>query len=167
MQRLFILFSFLLAITSVNANNLKAVEGDMQTPPLKLDDLQGNTHDLTTYIGKVVLVQFWGTYCPPCRKEMPSMNRLLKKMGDTPFKILAINMGEPEDAVRAFADEVKAEFTILLDPEGTGSIPMEKMAKMFSALDKNADGTLQKSELTPQRRRRGGEEGGRRPGKDL
>ncbi len=56
----------------------------------------------------------------------------------------------------------------LLDPQGTGSIPMEKMTKMFTALDKNADGTLQKSELTPLRRRRGGEEGGRRrPGKDL
>ncbi|HGY92444.1 MAG TPA: hypothetical protein ENK43_14845 [Planctomycetes bacterium] len=56
----------------------------------------------------------------------------------------------------------------LLDPEGKGSISMEKMSKLFSALDKNADGTLQKEELTPRRRRRGGEEGGRRrPGKDL
>ncbi len=56
----------------------------------------------------------------------------------------------------------------LLDPDGTGSVSMEKMNKLFSALDKNADGTLQKEELSPRRRRRGGEEGGRRrPGKDL
>lgn len=46
------------------------------------------------------------------------MNRLMKKMGDTPFEILAVDMGEPKDQVQAFVDEVKPEFKILLDEEG-------------------------------------------------
>ncbi len=104
--------------TSVYANNLKAVEKKVASPPLMLNDMQGKLHDLEQYKGKVVLVQFWGTYCPPCRKEMPSMNRLMEKMDDTPFAILAINMGEPEGTVQTFVDEVKPEFTILLDPNG-------------------------------------------------
>lgn len=108
----------LVLFTSAYANNLKPVEGDVASPPLALNDMQGKPHDLEQYKGKVVLVQFWGTYCPPCRKEMPSMNRLMEKMGDTPFAILAVNMGEPEDLVQTFVDEVKPEFTILLDPNG-------------------------------------------------
>lgn len=115
----FLMISFMLTLATASATNLKPVEDDVKTPPLKLSDMQGKLHDLTDYKGKVVLVQFWGTYCPPCRKEMPSMNRLMKKMGTTPFAILAVNMGEPEEAVKAFINEVKPEFTVLLDPQGT------------------------------------------------
>jgi thiol-disulfide isomerase/thioredoxin len=118
-KQLLVIVSFILAIATASANNLKPVEGDVSSPPLKLNDMQGHSHDLSDYKGKVVLVQFWGTYCPPCRKEMPSMNRLQEKMGETPFAILAVNMGEPEDTVKSFIDEVKPEFTVLLDPDGT------------------------------------------------
>ena len=118
MKKLLLTVCFMFALASAGANNLKPVEGDTPSPPLKLKDIQGKSHDLNAYKGKVVLVQFWGTYCPPCRKEMPSMNRLQEKMGDTPFAILAVNMGEPEETVKSFIDEVKPDFTILLDPEG-------------------------------------------------
>lgn len=118
MKNLLLTVCIMFALTTAGANNLKPVEGDTPSPPLKLKDIQGKPHDLRDYKGKVVLVQFWGTYCPPCRKEMPSMNRLQKKMGDTPFAILAVNMGEPEETVQSFINEVKPDFTILLDPEG-------------------------------------------------
>lgn len=98
------------------ALDLKPVD-DIATPALDLTDLQGKSHKLDDYKGKVVLVQFWATYCTPCRKEMPSMNRLLEKMGDT-FVILAVNMGEERDAIDQFVAEVKPEFPILLDPDG-------------------------------------------------
>ena len=78
----------------------------------------GKMHDLKDYKGHVVLVQFWATYCTPCRKEMPSMNKLMKKMGDVPFKILAVDMGESKAEVTQFVKVVKPEFTILMDEEG-------------------------------------------------
>jgi len=115
------LFMFvILFFLSINlqATNLKPFTANTPTPPLKLTDLQGKTHDLNDYKGKVVLVQFWATYCGPCRKEMPSMNKMIKKMGDTPFKILAVDMGETKAEVMQFVNEVKPEFSILMDESG-------------------------------------------------
>ena len=114
-----ILFVFILSLSSqAYANNLKLYTAKGQTPALHLKDLQGKTHDLNDYKGQVVLVQFWATYCGPCRKEMPSMNKLMKKMAGVPFKILAVDMGETKEEITRFVDEVKPEFTILLDSTG-------------------------------------------------
>ena len=117
------LFILLFGITglsqgTVQAANLKPVTNDIVAPALTLKDLHGEIHDLKDYRGQVVLVQFWATYCGPCRKEMPSMNKMMQKMGDTPFKILAVDMGESEAEVKTFVNEVKPEFTILMDEEG-------------------------------------------------
>jgi len=103
---------------AAQAANLKPVEGKVAAPSLVLKDLQGKSHDLKEYKGQVVLVQFWATYCGPCRQEMPSMNKMMKKMGDIPFKILAVDMGESEAEVKQFVSEVKPEFTILMDEDG-------------------------------------------------
>ena len=102
----------------LQAANLKAVEDNVAAPSLVLKDLQGKQHDLNDYKGQVVLVQFWATYCGPCRNEMPSMNKMMKEMGDVPFKILAVDMGETKEEVDQFVSEVKPEFTILMDKDG-------------------------------------------------
>jgi len=102
----------------LQAANLKAVDGKVAAPSLVLQDLQGKQHDLKDYKGKVVLVQFWATYCAPCRKEMPSMNKMIKAMGDVPFKILAVDMGETKEEVEQFVSEVKPKFTVLMDEDG-------------------------------------------------
>jgi thiol-disulfide isomerase/thioredoxin len=119
MIRTLIVIAALAFAGQAGALNLKPVDAAPATP-LNLTDLQGKQHTLDTYKGKVVLVQFWATYCTPCRKEMPSMNRLREKMGDD-FVILAVNMGESRDDVEKFVSEVKPDFPILLDPDG-GSI---------------------------------------------
>jgi thiol-disulfide isomerase/thioredoxin len=106
-------------IQAADAAKLKPYTGNIQTPSLALKDLQGKTHNLDDYKDQVVLVQFWATYCAPCRTEMPSMNRLQQKLKGKPFKILAVNMAEETSEVMAFAKEVKPEFTILLDTDGS------------------------------------------------
>jgi len=118
MKELLLLIFLSLFTVQVNAADLKPVDGEIAAPALKLTNLNGEPVDLAELKGKVVLVQFWATYCPPCRKEMPSMNRLVEKMGDTPFVILAVNMGESQQEVDAFVKEVGPEFPILLDSEG-------------------------------------------------
>jgi peroxiredoxin len=117
-KRLFVLFALCAFSPLLQAGGLKAYTSNAPTPVLKLQDLQGKVHDLSDYKGQVVLVQFWATYCTPCRKEMPSMNKLIKKMGNTPFKILAVDMGESKEEVSRFVQQVKPEFTILMDPTG-------------------------------------------------
>ena len=99
-----------------SAAELKPYDGP--TPSLKLNTLQGEAVDLEQYKGKLVMVQFWATYCTPCRVEMPSMNRLQTKLGEN-FVILAVDMGEEAAEVQQFVDEVKPEFTILMDEDGS------------------------------------------------
>lgn len=114
-----LLIIVLLGFSSLaQATNLKPYTGMSKTPEFTLPDLQGKKHSLSDYKGQIVLLQFWATYCTPCRKEMPSMNNLIKKMAGTPFKILALNMGEDKSEVQSFVDEVKPEFTILMDSTG-------------------------------------------------
>ncbi len=112
----------LVLITShaLQAAELKEVKAKIATPTLKLESLKGDTINLKDEKGKVVLVQFWATYCTPCRVEMPSMNKLIKKLEaeKVPFKIIAVNMGETKEEVQKFVDEVKPEFTILMDSSG-------------------------------------------------
>lgn len=98
------------------AAELKPFDG--ATPALRLNTLQGEAVDLEQYKGKLVMVQFWATYCTPCRIEMPSMNRLQTKLGEN-FVILAVDMGEEAAEVQQFVDEVKPEFIILMDEDGS------------------------------------------------
>ena len=88
-------------------------------PALELADLDGAVHRLADYRGKTVLVNFWATWCTPCRAEMPSMERLRRSMEGRPFAVLAVNMGESARVARDFAEKLPVAFTVLLDREGS------------------------------------------------
>jgi len=107
----------LLLAFSVDAAEFRKVDG-VKPPPLALKDISGKTHDLKSYRGKVVLVNFWATWCPPCREEMPSMQRLKEKMAGRDFVMLGINSAEPPDEVGRFLELIKVDFPILYDPKG-------------------------------------------------
>jgi peroxiredoxin len=86
-------------------------------PPLVLKDMNGKSHSLAAYKGKVVLVNFWATWCPPCREEMPSMQRLKEKMAGRPFVMLGVDSGESPADLEGFLEKVKVDFTILFDAD--------------------------------------------------
>jgi thiol-disulfide isomerase/thioredoxin len=83
--------------------------------------MDGEPHRLADYEGKVVLVNFWATWCPPCRKEMPSLERLYQQFKDQPFMVLAVNQWETDDHVFSYMGELNVfpEFPILFDSEST------------------------------------------------
>ena len=110
----------LAAASGAAARELKAWNGGA-TPPLALKDLAGREHRLDGYAGQVVVVNFWATWCEPCRDEMPSMQRLREKMAGLPFAILAVNLGEGDARVAAFLERVPVAFDILMDRDGAVS----------------------------------------------
>jgi thiol-disulfide isomerase/thioredoxin len=101
----------------VNAKELRAWTGGA-TPALVLKYLDGREHRLADYQGKVLVVNFWATWCEPCRAEMPSFNQLKARFGDAPFAIIAVNMAEGEGRSGEFLKKVPVEFPILLDRDG-------------------------------------------------
>ena len=85
------------------------------TPALELKDLQEATHTLAAYRGKVVVLNFWATWCEPCRDEMPSFNKLRRSLEDKPVAMLAVNIGEGEPRIAEFLRKVPVDFPVLLD----------------------------------------------------
>ena len=88
------------------------------TPRLELSDLDGKPQRLADYRGRVVLVNFWATWCEPCREEMPSFERLRASLEGRAV-VLAVNLAEPESRIRRFLDTVPVRFPVLLDRDGT------------------------------------------------
>lgn len=109
-----------LAAAPAGAAELKPWTGG-PAPGLELRALDGDGHRLADYAGKVVLVNFWATWCVPCREEMPSMQRLKEHLAGKPFAVLAVNLDEPESRIRKFLSQMSVDFTVLLDPGKTAA----------------------------------------------
>ncbi|HEY6966657.1 MAG TPA: TlpA disulfide reductase family protein [Burkholderiales bacterium] len=102
------------------AQQLRAWTGGA-TPALALPDLAGRAHALGDYRGKVVLVNFWATWCEPCRAEMPSIGKLRTSLAGQPFEVLAVNVGEPESRIQRFMAQVPMAFPVLLDRDNAAA----------------------------------------------
>ena len=73
---------------------------------------------LSDHLGKVVLVDFWASWCPPCRKSLPLFNDLRNQLGDSSFEVFAINVDEePSDGIKLY-NQLKVEYDSGLDPTG-------------------------------------------------
>jgi peroxiredoxin len=84
-------------------------------PDFELPDIDGVVHQLSDYRGKVVIVNFWATWCPPCREEMPSMQRAWKRLQQQDIVILAVDVGEDEDTIFTFTADYPMDFPLLMD----------------------------------------------------
>ncbi|WP_139905776.1 TlpA disulfide reductase family protein [Clostridium thermarum] len=100
----------------------KEEEVKVKAPDFTLTDTQGNKVTLSDLKGKKVYLNFWATWCPPCRKEMPDIEKLYQETKDSDLVILAVNLGEDKDTVTAFADKNNYNFRILLDSAETVAI---------------------------------------------
>lgn len=107
-----IVFTIYSGLTRETQNVLKV--GD-DAPDFKLTDLNGNSHQLSDYKGHGVFLNFWGTWCAPCKKEMPAMGRQYEVYKNQGVQILAVNISESDLKVRSFADQYGMVFPTLID----------------------------------------------------
>jgi thiol-disulfide isomerase/thioredoxin len=91
------------------------------TPPLELADASGARHRLSDYRGKVVLLNFWATWCEPCKAELPSIERLRVALARKPFVVLAVQMGGSARTAKDTAAELGLHFPMLLDRDSSAT----------------------------------------------
>ena len=107
-------FFCLLPPVVVSGSQLETYASDAEAV-FSLPDLRGRERSLADYRGKVVLVNFWASWCPPCIYEMPELVRLKQRLAHRPFEILALNVGEKKYRVRKFVKLINFDLPVLLD----------------------------------------------------
>jgi thiol-disulfide isomerase/thioredoxin len=87
-------------------------------PQIRLPILAGGSSDLSAERGKVVLVNFWATWCEPCRTEMPGLQRLADELRDQPFALYAVDLQEDAATIQPYVRELGLRMPVLLDDDG-------------------------------------------------
>jgi len=100
---------------------LTALGTPLAAPPLRLTDFDGRPFKLEDHAGRVVLVNFWASWCRPCVTEIPSLHRLDAAMADNDFKIVTVNVGEDRERVAEFLQQVPVELPVLMDYDASTS----------------------------------------------
>jgi peroxiredoxin len=112
--------------SSSRALKLEIPKTATRAPEFELSDSAGKRQALKELAGKVVFLNFWATWCPPCIEEMPAMEKLHRELGDEGLVVLAVNFQESPERVKQFLSEHNLTFTALLDRDG-------KVAEQFQA----------------------------------
>ncbi|WP_157606886.1 TlpA disulfide reductase family protein [Sedimenticola selenatireducens] len=120
-------------LAATPAQTLTPVEPRPPAPDFTLQDLDGNRVRLVDLRGRPVIVNFWATWCPPCREEMPSMQRAWERLRPEGVALLAVNVGEDVDTVFQFTGSYPVEFPILFDHDGavSGAWPIRGLPTTF------------------------------------
>lgn len=115
-------FSFLPRDAAI-AGDLTALNSRPVAPDFELEDMGGSRYRLSDLRGTVVLVNFWASWCAPCRAEMPSLERLKNRIEKPDFKILAVNLGERKEDISRFYFSLNPPLTfkILMDRDMSAS----------------------------------------------
>ena len=108
-----IVIACLLCLVGLNPANAASVSGP--APNFTLKSLTGKNLKLSEMTGNVVLINFWASWCGPCRQEMPLLNDLHNKYGPLGFTVLGVNVEEQSDAARGFINDFPVDFPVLLD----------------------------------------------------
>jgi peroxiredoxin len=97
--------------------NLEAMKDQAPTPEFTLPNLDSKKISLKDFRGKLVILNFWATWCVPCREEMPAMEKLYQEFKEKNFVVLAVNVKDRKQDAVNFAKELKLSYPIVIDPD--------------------------------------------------
>jgi thiol-disulfide isomerase/thioredoxin len=100
----------------------KGIAEQSLAPDFSLPDLSGQKLDLSSYRGKVVLLDFWATWCDPCREEIPHFVELQKRYGDQGLQIIGVSMDDEAEPVRDFYQRFKMNYPVVMGNAKTGEL---------------------------------------------
>jgi peroxiredoxin len=116
------------------AGNAKSVELTQPAPDFTLKSLAGENLRLKEYRGKVVLVNFWASWCGPCRQEMPILDKIHQRYAPMGFTVLGVNVDKKSDKARQIAERLDVSFPLLLDQQQTVSEQYQVSAMPYTLL---------------------------------
>lgn len=99
----------------VVASTAEALDVGAKAPEISLKDLSGKTVDLASLAGKVVILDFWATWCAPCREEMPELQNFYKKYNAKGLEIVGISVDKGPDGIKDFINKLKVTFPVVHD----------------------------------------------------
>jgi len=134
-----LLMACLVSLMCVSLAGAAAVKGP--APNFTLKSMNGKNLKLSEMTGNVVLINFWASWCGPCREEMPLLNALHKKYAPLGFTVLGVNVEEQLDGARGFLSNVPVDFPILLDNENKVS-KQYKVIAMPTTVVVDRDGNM-------------------------
>jgi len=121
MPRFMALLLFLLAMPLAFAQQVgkgvTTITKMHQASEFSLTDVDGRQYRLSDYRGRVVIVNFWATWCPPCREEMPSLQSASEQLKKDKIDVLGINVGEDEETIFQFTANYPVKFPLLMDKD--------------------------------------------------
>ena len=112
-----LVFILLVSLPVAASAGLRATDEPLDAPLLELRDEEGVVHKLESYRGQVLVVNFWASWCTPCVRELPGLNRLRQEFGGQPFEILGVNVAEPPNRLKRFFKRQPIGFPVLYDRE--------------------------------------------------
>lgn len=118
---LLMLISVLIIYTSCTGESISDLSVGSKAPDFELYDLDGSIHKLSDYKGQPVLLNFWATWCGPCRSEMPHLEDIYEEWKDNELIFFAVNVGEGSNDVTSFMDYYGFNMPVLLDNAKTVS----------------------------------------------
>ncbi|MCF6250516.1 MAG: TlpA family protein disulfide reductase [Methylococcaceae bacterium] len=120
-MRCFLLLFYLLVIHSTAVKAME-INSKVVSCSAVIETEQTNM-DLQKFRGKVVYLDFWATWCPPCKKSMPFLNALRNELHDQGFEVIAVNVDEDSDDARQFLQQYPVDYLVAMDP--TGQCPQQ------------------------------------------
>ncbi len=126
---------FCLTVSYASALDLDEKSTDkVLAPNFSLLDANGKSVALSDKLGEVVLVNFWASWCGPCRKEMPILNEIQKKFADKGVTVIGVNVDQRREKADKYLSEIHVEFPILFDTHGDVSELYSVMAMPSTAI---------------------------------
>ncbi len=127
---------FLFACGGSSAENQSAARLNQPAPPFSLLSVDGKTIKLEDYKGKVVLLDFWATWCPPCRMSTPVLKKLYDKMKSPKFEVISISLDEEHKAVPPFVKKEAIKYPVAYADSDIQTIYRVRAIPTFILIDK-------------------------------